>query len=782
MVERLSVTVGSQELSFETGRIAKQAHGAVIATLGETMVLSAVTVSPTAKPGQGFLPLTVDYRERASAAGRIPGNFFRREARPSEREVLTSRLTDRPLRPLFPKGFSHEVMVCQTVFSADNVNDPDVVSINAASAALHISKIPFGGPIGAVRVGRIDGELVVNPSIDQMEESDLDLLMAGTSDAIAMVEGSGLEVTEPDMLAALEFGHAFIKKICAAIDELRQRAGVEKMPFEKPKTDEQVVADVEAFVAPRLARTLSIREKQERADALDALNDELAATLAERYGAERFAEVAGDVSQAFHDIEKRLMRQQVVNENVRIDGRDPDTVRPITIELGILPRAHGSCLFTRGETQALVTTTLGTSRDEQKLDELTGEEFRSFMLHYNFPPWSVGEVRRISGPGRREIGHGHLAQRAIENLLPHRIGVGELPEAPKATGDVVDETSLASDRETEAFPYTIRVVSDITESNGSSSMATVCGGSLSLMDAGVPVKAAVAGVAMGLIKEGDKACVLTDILGAEDHLGDMDFKVCGTAKGITAFQMDVKISGISSELMHTALEKAKNARLHILGKMLEALPEPRAEISPYAPRIYTIKIDVDKIRDVIGPGGKVVRQIQERTGAEINIENDGTINVAAIDHASAELAIEMIKQITADVEVGKIYRGIVTRIMNFGAFVSVLGGKEGLVHISELAPGRVEQVTDVLDVGDEVEVKVVEIDKMGRVNMSKLEADREMGRVPADAPRGEGGQRGSGDRGDRGDRGGDRGGRRGGGDRGGRGGDRGGQRGGRDRR
>jgi polyribonucleotide nucleotidyltransferase len=781
MVERLSVTVGSQELSFETGRIAKQAHGAVIATLGETMVLSAVTVAPSTRPGQGFLPLTVDYRERASAAGRIPGNFFRREARPSEREVLTSRLTDRPLRPLVPKGFSHEIMVCQTVFSADNVNDPDVVSINAASAALCISKVPFGGPIGAVRVGRIDGELVVNPSIAQMEESDIDLLMAGTLDAIAMVEGSGFEISEVDMLAALEFGHGYIKLICAAINELRQRAGVEKMAFEAPKTDEQVVADVEALVTPRMNTVITIRDKQERGQALDTLKEELKATLSERYG-ERFAELEEDISQAFRDIEKRLMRQQIVNNNIRIDGRDPDTVRQITIELGVLPRTHGSCLFTRGETQALVTTTLGTSRDEQKLDELTGEEFRSFMLHYNFPPWSVGEVRRIMGPGRREIGHGRLAQRAIETLLPSRVGVGEIPALPQTSDDVVDETSLASDRETEAFPYTIRVVSDITESNGSSSMATVCGGSLSLMDAGVPIKAAVAGVAMGLIKEGDKACVLTDILGAEDHLGDMDFKICGTSRGITAFQMDIKISGISSSLMETALEKARVARLHILGIMNEALSAPRPEVSPYAPRIYTIKIDVDKIRDVIGPGGKVVRQIQERTGAEINIENDGTINVAALDHASADLAIEMIKQITADVEVGKIYRGIVTRIMNFGAFVSVLGGKEGLVHISELAPGRVEQVTDVVDVGDEVEVKIVEIDKMGRVNMSKLEADREMGRVPADAERGEGGQRDrGGDRGGRsgGDRGGDRGGRRGGGDRGGRGGDRGGRSGGR---
>jgi polyribonucleotide nucleotidyltransferase len=559
-----------------------------------------------------------------------------------------------------------------------------------------------------------------------------------------MVEGAANQIPEDKMLEALEFGHKYIKQICEAIEGFRERVGVEKMSVTTPVTDATVVADVEALALDRFQALLAPIDKQERADGIKALEKEVHQTLAERYGEEVYADRSGDVKAALSALEKRLMRDQVIKTNTRLDGRDLSTVRPISIEVGILPRVHGSCLFTRGETQALVTTTLGTSRDEQRLDELTGEEFKRFMLHYNFPSWSVGEVRRIMGPGRREVGHGKLAERALEGVVPRE-----------------------NETETTAFPYTIRIVSDITESNGSSSMASVCGGTLSLMDAGVPVKAPVAGIAMGLIKEGDEARVLSDILGAEDHLGDMDFKVCGTSEGITAFQMDCKVMGVSRELMSQALHQARDGRLHILAKMKECLAESRTEISRFAPRIITINISVDKIRDVIGPGGKVIREIQKNSGAEIEIEDDGTINVAAVDAEAAQAAVDMIRMIVAEPEVGQVYKGKVTRIMPFGAFVAVMGGKEGLVHISELAIGHVREVTDVVDVGDDVSVKVMEIDKLGRVNLSKVEADRELGLVSDedyDAHR-------SRDRGDRPDRGGDRGGRSGG-----RGGDRGGDR------
>jgi polyribonucleotide nucleotidyltransferase len=744
MVERLSIPIGTEEIVLETGKIAKQAHGSVMVTCGETIVLSAVCVAPEAREGQDFFPLTVDYREKSFAAGKIPGNFFRREGRPTEREVLVCRLTDRPLRPLFPKGFINELQVFSTVFSTDNENNPDILSLIGASAALHISKIPFLGPIGAVRVGLIDGELVVNPKMSEVETSDLDLVIAGTKESITMVEGAANQIPEDKMLEALEFGHKYIKQICEAIEGFRERVGVEKMSVTTPVTDATVVADVEALALDRFQALLAPIDKQERADGIKALEKEVHQTLAERYGEEVYADRSGDVKAALSALEKRLMRDQVIKTNTRLDGRDLSTVRPISIEVGILPRVHGSCLFTRGETQALVTTTLGTSRDEQRLDELTGEEFKRFMLHYNFPSWSVGEVRRIMGPGRREVGHGKLAERALEGVVPRE-----------------------NETETTAFPYTIRIVSDITESNGSSSMASVCGGTLSLMDAGVPVKAPVAGIAMGLIKEGDEARVLSDILGAEDHLGDMDFKVCGTSEGITAFQMDCKVMGVSRELMSQALHQARDGRLHILAKMKECLAESRTEISRFAPRIITINISVDKIRDVIGPGGKVIREIQKNSGAEIEIEDDGTINVAAVDAEAAQAAVDMIRMIVAEPEVGQVYKGKVTRIMPFGAFVAVMGGKEGLVHISELAIGHVREVTDVVDVGDDVSVKVMEIDKLGRVNLSKVEADRELGLVSDedyDAHR-------SRDRGDRPDRGGDRGGRSGG-----RGGDRGGDR------
>lgn len=758
MTERLSIPVGPTEIILETGKIAKQAHGAVMVTSGDTMVLSAVCVAPDVKEGQDFFPLTVDYREKSFAAGRIPGNFFRREGRPSEREVLVCRLTDRPLRPLFPKGFYNEVQVFSTVFSTDNENNPDVLSIIGASASLHISKVPFEGPIGAVRVGLIDGELVVNPPMSSMIDSELDLVIAGTREAITMVEGAAKQISEEKMLEALEFGHGYIKQICDAIDEFRKRVGVEKMTFEPPVQDPEVVADVEGLAVDKLKALLAPQQKQERADALVALEKEVLDTLKAKYGEELYAQREGQISEVLGSIEKKLMREQVLKQGIRLDGRDTKTIRPISIEVGILPRVHGSCLFTRGETQAIVTTTLGTSRDEQRTDELTGEEFKRFMLHYNFPSWSVGEVRRISGPGRREIGHGKLAERAVESVLPTDGGDSEV-----------------------VFPYTIRVVSDITESNGSSSMASACGATMSLMDAGVPIKAPVAGIAMGMIKEGDDVAVLSDILGAEDHLGDMDFKVCGTANGITAFQMDCKVMGVPRKVMEQALHQARDGRLHILAKMRECLAESRSEISKYAPRIITIHIPVDKIREVIGPGGKVIREIQRITGAEIEIEDDGSVNVAAVDSEQAQAAIDMIRSITAEPEVGQVYAGKVTRIMPFGAFVSVLGGKEGLVHISELSVGHVREVTDVVDVGDDVNVKVIEIDKLGRVNLSKVEADRELGLISDEEyaqrrPREE-----RGDRGDRGGRGGDRGGHRGG-DRGGRGGgrdrDRGGHRGG----
>jgi polyribonucleotide nucleotidyltransferase len=707
MPECLSLVVGADTIHFETGTIAKQAHGAVMVTSGDTMVLSAVCVAPEPTPRQDFFPLTVDYREKSFAAGRIPGNFFRREGRPTEREILVCRLTDRPIRPLFPKGFSHEVQVCQTVFSADNAHDPDVLSINAASAALHISPIPFNGPIGAVRVGMFGDELVVNPPMSKMDESRIDLVLAGTKDAIVMVEGSAQEVSESTMVDALEFGHGHIRKICEIIEEFRSRVGVEKMPFVPKELDAAVLAEVEALTVDKFEQAIALPQKQSRQAAVDAVKSEVHDALAEKYGPDLYEERVPIINEALVAVERRLMRDKALKTHTRLDGRRLDEIRPISIEVGILPRAHGSCLFTRGETQAIVTTTLGTSRDEQRLDELTGEDFKRFMLHYNFPSWSVGEVRRIAGPGRREVGHGRLSERALEGIVP-------------------------SDRDEEKFPYVIRVVSDITESNGSSSMASVCGGTMSLMDAGVPIRTPVAGIAMGLILENGETRVLSDILGAEDHYGDMDFKVCGTRQGITAFQMDVKITGVPKDVMQRALEQAKAGRLFILDKMTEVLAAPRSEISKYAPRIYTIQIDVDKIREVIGPGGKVVREIQAQTGAEIEIEDDGTVNVAAVDKACADAAIEMIKQIVADVEVGHIYKGAVTRIMNFGAFVSVLGGKEGLVHISELAPKRVNAVTDVVQIGDMIEVKVIEIDRMGRINLSKVQADIEQGRISKD--------------------------------------------------
>ncbi len=713
MVERVSVTIGTKEVSFETGKIAKQAQGAVICQCGDTMVLSTACVDLNNKLDVDFFPLTVDYREKFYSVGQIPGNFFRRESKPSEREVLVSRLTDRPIRPLFPKKFKNEVQVCQTVLSADNINDPDILSINAASASLHISPIPFLEPIGAVRVGYIDGNFVVNPTIAEMKNSLIDLVVAGTESAICMVEGMAKEVSEQVMLEALEFGHVWIRKLVSAIEELRSKCGKEKIKIEEPAKNEALGQDIQQWLTGKIESVLFQSVKQERREGVVKLEEELLAYIKEKYGEEQYPELEIQAKEIYEEIIRNTLRGRVIKENLRVDGRRLDEIRPISIEVGVLPRTHGSALFTRGETQALVTTTLGTSQDEQRLDELTGDSMSRFFLHYNFPPWSVGEVGKLGAPGRREVGHGKLAERALTSVLPF---------------DPNDST-LVSDP-TNCFPYVVRVVSDITESNGSSSMASVCGGSLSLMDAGVPIKSHVAGIAMGLIKEGEEYRVLTDILGDEDHLGDMDFKVCGTRKGITAFQMDTKIKGVPRSVMEQALEQARQGRLFILDKMEEVLPQPRAEISPYAPRIYTIKIDPDKIREVIGPGGKIIRDIQMKTGTEITIQNDGTVMIAAVDKESADNATDMILGITAEVEVGKIYHGKVTRIMNFGAFVSLLGNREGLVHISELAPHRVREVTDEVNVGDEVDVKVIEVDKFGRINLSKVQADRELGKIP----------------------------------------------------
>ncbi len=713
MVEKISVAIGTKEVSFETGKIAKQAHGSVICQCGDTMVLSTACVDLNAKLDVDFFPLTVDYREKFYSVGQIPGNFFRRESKPSEREVLVSRLTDRPIRPLFPKSFKNEVQVCQTVLSADNIHDPDILSINAASAALHISPIPFLEPIGAVRIGYIDGNFVVNPTIPEMKDSLIDLVVAGTENAICMVEGMAKEVSEQLMLEALEFGHVWIKRLVSAIEELRSRCGKEKIKIEEPAKNQVLEQEIQQWLSGKIEEVLFQSVKQERREGINKLQEELLAYIKEKYGEEQYSELEKQTKEIYEEIVRNTLRARVINENLRIDGRKLDEIRPISIEIGILPRAHGSALFTRGETQALVTTTLGTSQDEQRLDELTGDSMSRFFLHYNFPPWSVGEVGKLGAPGRREVGHGKLAERALTGVLPF---------------DPNDST-IVSNPET-CFPYVVRVVSDITESNGSSSMASVCGGSLSLMDAGVPIKSHVAGIAMGLIKEGEEFRILTDILGDEDHLGDMDFKVCGTRKGITAFQMDTKIKGVPRSVMEKALEQARQGRLFILNKMEQVLPQPRAEISPYAPRIYTIKIDPDKIREVIGPGGKVIRDIQMKTGTEITIQNDGTVMIAAVDKDSADQATNMVLSITAEVEVGKIYRGKVTRIMNFGAFVSLLGNREGLVHISELAPHRVREVTEEVKIGDEVDVKVIEIDKLGRVNLSKVQADMELGKIP----------------------------------------------------
>ena len=677
---------GDNEMRLETGQIARQASGAVLASLGETVVLVTV-VAARGPSGRDFFPLTVDYEERTYAAGRIPGGFFKREGRPAEKAILTARLIDRPIRPLFPEGFNNEIQVIATVMSVDPEIDPDIVAMVGASAALSISGVPFNGPIGGARVGYIDGEYVLNPTASQLEASALNLVVAGTDSAVLMVESEADQLTEEQMLGAVMFGHESAKAAINAIDALVAEVGNPRWEWEAESKDDALFEKVSAAVGSDIEGAYKIADKSDRQEAMAAVKQKAVSDLLSDDADDSEAE---SLKSAIKVLEKNTVRGRILANEPRIDGRDKETVRPITIETGVLPRTHGSALFTRGETQAIVTCTLGTERDSQVIDALEGERRDPFMLHYNFPPFCVGETGRVGSPKRREIGHGRLAKRAMLAALPS----------------------------TEDFPYVIRAVSEITESNGSSSMATVCGTSLALMDAGVSLKAPVAGVAMGLIKEGDQFAVLTDILGDEDHLGDMDFKVAGTSDGVTALQMDIKIDGITKEIMEQALDQAKRGRLHILGEMAKAISTPREEMSRYAPRITTMSVPTDKIRDVIGKGGVTIRAISEATGAAIDIDDDGTIKIATSDLSAAEEARRRIEQITADVEAGTIYEGKVVRLMDFGAFVNILPGKDGLVHISQISEERVANVSDKLSEGDLVKVKVLEVDKQGRIRLS----------------------------------------------------------------
>ncbi len=708
MYRRIETTFHGRPLWIESGRMAKQADGAVVLSYGESMVLVTVVSERKVREGIDFSPLTCDYQERTFAAGKIPGGFFKREGRPTEKETLTSRLIDRPIRPLFPDGFRSETQVIATVLSHDKENDPDVLAVTAASAALEVSDVPFFGPIGCVRVGRVQGQLVINPTVSQLEQSDLNLVVAASRDGIVMVEGGAQEVGEDAVLDALFYAFQEAQALIELQQELRAAVGKPKRDFVAPSFDEEFFRSLEQLAVPKFRTAFQIPTKQERAQAVKEAEQGVLAQIAAQQP-ERLAECKS----MCEEIKARVMREAIVREGRRVDGRGLKDIRPIQCEVGLLPRAHGSALFTRGETQALVTATLGTSSDEQKIDALIGEHFKKFMLHYNFPPFSVGEVRFLRSPGRREIGHGALAERAIQAVLP--------PE--------------------EAFPYTIRVVSEILESNGSSSMATVCGATLSLMDAGVPIRAAVAGIAMGLIKEGEEVRILSDILGDEDHLGDMDFKVAGTARGITALQMDIKIGRVTREIMQEALYQAREGRLFILEQMAQAIAEPRPHISPHAPRIVTLKIKPDKIRDLIGPGGKVIRSIIEETGVKIDVEDDGTVIVASADQKAMSRAIELIQGITAEPEVGKVYKGIVRRIVDFGAFVEILPGVDGLLHISQIGPGRVAKVSDVLREGEEVLVKVLEVDKTGKIRLSRREVLQEAEKKSTGSGQGPAGKR-----------------------------------------
>ncbi|MBV6420998.1 MAG: Polyribonucleotide nucleotidyltransferase [Ignavibacteriaceae bacterium] len=695
MIIKKEVEIGGKIFSIETGRYARQANGAVMVRYGDTMVLVTAVATSEAVEGQDFFPLQVEYREKTSAAGKIPGGFIKREGRPTEKEILSSRLIDRPIRPLFPESFMNETQVIAFVLSYDGENDADVLAAVGASAALTISDIPFDGPIAEVRVGRIDGQFIVNPTHAEIEQSDLELVVAGTSDSIIMVEGESKEVSENDLLSALRFAQTEIQKLVDLQIQLRKEAGKIKWEIKENEIDPELKKEVLEIAGEKFRDIVhSVLTKEERSSKNKQLQDEVNAALAER-----FPEQEKLIGSILHDLEKELMRERILSEGIRLDGRNTTQIRPITIELGILPRTHGSSLFTRGETQSLTTITLGTKNDEQIIDGLREEYTKRFMLHYNFPPFSVGEVGRMTGVGRREIGHGNLAERALKMVFP-----GE-----------------------EIFPYTVRVISDILESNGSSSMATVCAGSLAMMDAGIGISKSVAGIAMGLVKEGDRYAILSDILGNEDHLGDMDFKVAGTTNGITAFQMDIKIQGISFEIMEKALQQAREGRIHILGIMNQAIENPREQLSEFAPRLISMKVEQDQIGLIIGPGGKTIQGMQRLFGVEINIEEDGTVNIASPNKENAVKCKEYIKKMTATPEIGETYDGVVTKLMDFGAFVEILPGKEGLLHISQIDNKRVEKVSDYYKVGDKVKVKLLKIEN-GKFSLSRKELLKEEGK------------------------------------------------------
>jgi polyribonucleotide nucleotidyltransferase len=751
---RESVMINGRPLTFETGRLAKQAHGSILISYGESMVLVTV-VSGDERPGLDFFPLTCEYVEKTFAAGKIPGGFFKREGRLRDDEILTSRLIDRPCRPLFPEGFKGDTQIIATVLSSDKVNPTDVLALTGASAALHISDIPWAGPLVGVRVSRVNGDFIAYPTFEQQSEADIDMVVACSKDAIVMVEGGCAEAQENDVIDALMFAHKSAQPILELIEKLRAAIGKPKKPFEPKKLPEEVASKIPALVDSKIIESALIKDKKKRYEGYKAAKDLMVTTLQKDLGPEKYLEHEKLIKAEFEERKYVVVREYMLKEKKRIDGRDGKTIRNISIEAGVLPRVHGSALFQRGETQAIVTATLGTSADEQKIDALTGERWKRFLLHYNFPPFSTGETKPLRGPGRREVGHGALAERALVRMIP----------------------------EQEKFPYTIRIVGETLESNGSSSMATVCGGSLALMDAGVPIKAPVAGIAMGLISDGPvddaktRLFILSDILGDEDHLGDMDFKVTGTAKGITAIQMDIKIAGLNRAVLTQALDQAKEGRIHILGKMNEILKEHRPDLSQWAPRITTLKVKPDQIRIIIGPGGKTIKGIVDQTGVAIDVEDDGTVNIASADSDAVKKAIDIIKGLTAEHEVGATYKGAVQRITDFGAFVEIFPGTDGLLHISEMAHTRVEKVTDVMKEGDEIEVKVIEVGRDGKIRLSRRElmplpegeegerakarmmAAREAGPPPSRGPGGGGG----------GGRGGDRGGRGGGRDRGPRG-------------
>jgi polyribonucleotide nucleotidyltransferase len=701
MIHRREVEIGGRTLSIEMGKLAKQANGSALVRMGDTVVLVTACASKEEREGIDFLPLTVDYRENFYASGKIPGGFFKREGRPNEKEILTSRLIDRPIRPMFPDGWHRETQVIGLVLSTDRENDSDILAVTGASAALYCSEIPFPTPLGSVRIGLLDGKFVVNPTFEQLKRSDLNLTVAGSSEAIVMVEAGANEVAEGQMVEALGIAHREIQKIAALQEELFRAMAPRKIEVKARQRDAGIQREVEEKGLTRLKDAMKTRGKLAAERQVEALE----ASLIEEMG-EREPEVLAEASSLFSAMQEKILREEVLVHRRRLDGRAFDEIREVTCEVGVLPRTHGSSLFTRGETQALVTVTLGTSEDVQRLDWLEGESEKRFMLHYNFPPFSVGEAKFLRGPGRREIGHGALAERALVSVIPAE----------------------------HEFPYTIRIVSDILESNGSSSMASVTGGCLALMDAGVPLKAPIAGIAMGLVKEGDGYAILTDIAGAEDHYGDMDFKVAGTANGITALQMDIKVTGLTQAIMGEALEQARRARIFILEKMAAALPAPRREISAYAPRIFTLRIPTDKIRDVIGPGGKMIRSIIERTGVKIDVEDDGSIAIASTDEASAKKAIQIIEELTAVPEIGKTYLGKVQRIVDFGAFVEILPGTDGLLHISEVADYRVKDVRSEISEGDQILVKVINIDPQGKVKLSRKAVLREQAGLPPEEP------------------------------------------------